>query len=239
MRACTILLAGTLAAACASTPGSRPTDMSAASHEAEAKRHADEASGHTAQFDANVTALRERCRGGAARVGVESCWTAIVNPTSEHADEAERHRKMAADHRAASRALLDAEAAACGGLSEDDRDTSPFDRREDVAGTEPLQSVASGGRGATAPHLVGASVTIRAVPGLTKEYLQRLVTCHAARNASMGFAMPEMASCPLSVKGASATVESAGAGFRVDIRADDSQAAEEILRRARALQAGK
>ena len=239
MRTLFILLAGTLAAACASTPGARPTDMSAASHEAAAKQHGDEADGHAAQFDPKVTALRERCRGGSARVGAESCWTSVVNPTSEHSDEADRHRKMAADHRAASKALLDAESSACGGLSEDDRDTSPFDRREDLAGSEALQSTASGVKGAAGPHLVGASVSVKAVPGLTKEYLQRLVNCHLARNASVGFVMPEMGSCPLSVKGATATVESAGPGFRVDIRADDGQAAEEILKKARALTAGK
>ena len=82
-------------------------------------------------------------------------------------------------------------------------------------------------------------LSVKAVPGLTKEYLQRLVNCHLARNASVGFVMPEMGSCPLSVKGATATVESAGPGFRVDIRADDGQAAEEILKKARALTAGK
>lgn len=240
MRAFVILVAGTLAAGCAeTTPGSRPTDMSAASHEAEAKRHGDEASAHAAQFDSKATERRERCRSGGARSGLESCWTSVINPTAAHQEEAERHRSTAADHRAGAKALQDAEAAACGGLSDDDRDTSPFDRREDIVSSEPLQSTGTGGKTGPTQRLVGASVTIKAVPGLTKEYLQRLVNCHSSRNASMGFAMAEMASCPLSVKGANATVESAGPGFRVDIRADDSQAANEILRRAKALTAGK
>lgn len=238
MRAFVPFLVGTLLlGACGATPGARPTDMSAAAHEAEAKQHGEEAAGHAAQ--SALAELRERCRKGAARVGTEACWTSIVATTSDHDDEARRHRQMAADHRAASTALLDAEAGACAGLSEVDRDTSPFDHREDIAGSEPLLSAASSAKGAGGPHVVGASVTIRAVPGVTKEYLQRLVDCHTARNASMGFSMPEMASCPLSVKGASATVASAGPAFRVDIRAEDIHAAEEILRRATALTAAR
>lgn len=240
MRTVLILVAGSLVAACASTtPGSRPTDMSAASHETEAKHHGDEASTHAAQFDPKATERRERCRGGAARAGLESCWTSVTNPTSAHLEEAERHRKMAADHRAGSKALQDAEASACSGLSDEDRDTSPFDHREDIVSAAPLQSTASSGKAGSTQRLLGASVTVKAVPGLTKEYLQRLVNCHSARNASMGFSMPEMASCPMSVRGASATVESDGPGFRVDIHADDSQAANEILRRAKSLTAEK
>lgn len=239
MRTVLMFVTGGLAAACASTtPSSRPTDMSAASHEAEAKRHGDEASTHSAQFDPKATERRERCRNERALAELDSCWTSVTNPTSAHLKEAERHRKMAADHRGGSKALQDAEASACGGLNEDDRDTSPFDHREDVLSSEALQSTTSGGKAST-QRLLGASVTVKAIPGLTKEYLQRLVNCHSARNASMGFAMPEMARCPLSVKGASATVESAGPGFRVDIRTDDSQAANEVLRRAKALTAEK
>lgn len=239
MRAFVIFVGGTLAAGCASTtPGSRPMDMSASSHEAAAKRHGDEASTHSAQFDPKATQRRERCRAGRGQTDLDSCWTSVTNPTSAHLEEAERHRKMAAAHRNGSKALQEAEASACGGLNEDDRDTSPFAHREDLVSSEALQSTASGSKTST-QRLLGASVTVKAVPGLTKEYLQRLVSCHSARNASMAFAMPEMAHCPMSVKGASATVESAGPGFRVDIRAEDSQAAAEILRRAKALTAGK
>ena len=61
----------------------------------------------------------------------------------------------------------------------------------------------------------------------------------SARNATMGHDMPEMAFCPLAVKGATATVDSAGGGFRVDIKGDSQQASDEIARRAKALTAAK
>ncbi len=44
-----------------------------------------------------------------------------------------------------------------------------------------------------------------------------------------------MASCPLAIKDVSAAVEGTETGFAVAIRSDDSQTAQEILRRARAL----
>ena len=144
---------------------------------------------------------------------------------------------MAADHRGASKALRNAEGSACAGLSEADRDSSPFEHREDVLGVEELHAKPASPKTVLAGPTEGAAITIRAVPGLTKEYLERLVTCHTARNATMGHAMPEMAFCPLSVKGATATVSSAGGAFRVDVKGDSQQSADEIARRAKALTA--
>lgn len=163
----------------------------------------------------------------------------MVNPTSGHAEDSAKHHQMAADHRAASQALRAAEASACAGLSDADRETSPFDHPGDVAAAEELRSPETGATKSAPPKLLGASITVRAVPGLTKEYLQRLVNCHVARNAAMGYSMPEMTSCPLSVKGASATVESAGSAFKVKIQATELGAAQEINRRAKALTVAK
>jgi len=224
------LLAG--ATACAATPGARPTDMSQASHDAAAEQHTAQATTHLAQVDPNATAAKKECSG---KVATGPCWTSTINPTAGHADEAEQHRKMAADHRAASTALQQSESSACSGLSEADRSTSPFDHRADVLGVEDLRKTPTTGKETQVAALQGASVTVRAVPGLTKEYLQRLVTCHLTRNASMGFAMAEMAACPLSVKGASATVEGAGNAFRVEIRGDNKESIDLIVRRAKEL----
>ncbi len=157
-----------------------------------------------------------------------------MNPTAAHQKEAEAHGKMAADHRAASKVLRDAEEKACGNVGTADRDESPFEHRDDLVSVAKLETTAHSGK-VTTPKLAGASVVVRAVPGLTQEYLQRTLDCHLARNAAMGFAMPGMAFCPLSVKGARASVESAGNGFRVEIRADDPDAAKEVLKRAQAL----
>jgi hypothetical protein len=125
--------------------------------------------------------------------------------------------------------------AACAGLPDPDRQTSPFDRLEDIVYVEDVQTRSTMTKGAQRARLEGASITVRAARGLTREYLQRLVTCHLARNASMGFAIPEMAKCPLSVKGARANVDTVGTTFRVEIRGDSNESAEMISRRAKEL----
>ncbi len=223
--------------ACASTtPGARPHDMSAEQHEAEAKKHDTEASSHASSYDPSATTSKTECDAIAAKSG-KPCWTSSANPTAEHKKEAEAHAKMAADHRAASKALRDAEEKACGDLATADRDESPFAHREDLVSVTKLESTTQSGK-ITTPKLDGAAIVVRAVPGLTKEYFQRTLDCHLARNAAMGFAMADMAFCPLSVKGVRANVESAGGGFRVEIRADDTNVAKEVLKRAQALAPG-
>jgi hypothetical protein len=216
--------------------------MSAARHEREAQAHAATAETHEGQYDPNARTERERCRGragGAARAGAGAdigpiCWTSVTNPTAEHQRAAEEHRRHAADHRAASAALRDAEARACVGISADDRDMSPFDHVEDIASVDALTE-RTGTSKAPSQRTAGAVVTFRAVPGMTAEWLQRVVDCHLARNASLGHAVPEMPNCPLVSNGAQARVTSTGNGFAVAIRSDDPATAREILSRAERL----
>lgn len=210
--------------------------MSAAQHAAMADR-AKTAELHGAQYDPNASKEVRGCTSNArvSRAG-GACWTSASNPTQDHLDEAKKHGKMAADHRAASQALRDAEVRSCVGISDSDRDTSPFEHREDVASVEPLVVGTGGARGQT-PRTEGATITFRAVPGMTAQWLQRVVDCHLARNAAVGQDAPEMTSCPLALKGASARVTGTDTGFAVAVRSDDSSTAQEILRRARALTA--
>ncbi len=219
---------------CQSTPGAEPHDMSAAGHAAAASGHEAEAARHASLYAADAGAVRERCPGGANLASTSLCWTSVANPTEDHLREAERHRRMAADHRAASQALRDAEASACVGISDADRDMSPFEHRDDIASVTPLiERVASARQ--VLSRTAGVVVTFRAVPGLTAEWLQRVVNCHLARNAALGHQVPEMPDCPLVPNGVSATVTSTGDGFAVAIRAEEEGALEEVQRRARAL----
>ncbi len=226
-----------LVAACGGTPGAQPHDMSAAQHEAMAEAAEHGAALHQAQYQADASAPPS-CgrRNFTPGTGVVEpvCWTSSRNPTSEHLEEANRLRKVAADHRAASQALRDAEASACVGLTDEDRDTSPFVHREDIAGVEPLYASYVSGK---SPYskLQGATVTFRAMPGMTAQYLQRVIDCHLARNAALGHEVPEMPSCPLVPKGVTAKVEPTSTGFAVEVRADDVETANEVLRRARTL----
>ena len=158
----------------------------------------------------------------------------MSNPTAQHLEEARQHQKMAADHRAASQALRDAEATACVGISEEDRDTSPFEHREDIASVEPLTVGTTTGKTQYA-RTVGVRITFLARPGMTAQWLQRLVDCHLARNAALGHDVPEMPTCPLVPKGVTAKVTATDTGFAVAVQSDDTDTIAEIQRRARLL----
>lgn len=217
-----------LASCAARTPGAEPHDMGAAGHEQAAATEEAAAATHAGQYDPNAPLEKDMCGAGK---GLHPCWT---NPTDAHRREAERHRQMAADHRAASEELRQAEAQACEALDPVSIDLSPFEQASaDIASVEPIV-LHRGGR-TPAHEVLGATVTIRAVPGLTAEWLQRVVDCHIARNAAVGHDMPEMPDCPLVPKGATATVSSTGTGFAVAIRSEDPAAAEDILARAKRL----
>ena len=215
-------------------PGTSPQDMSATQHEAMAKQEDATAEGHEAQHDPNASTATEHCPRG----GSNPCWTSHSNPTQAHQSDAESHHGLAAKHRAAAGALAQAESTACAGIDADDRDMSPFDHREDISSVVPFERTIQSGK-QTSKQLAGATVTFRAVPMLTTEWLQHEVNCHLARAAAVGFDMPEMNYCPLMLKGVQATVSAAGDSFLVQVVSDDPNTAKEILSRAQALVAAK
>lgn len=217
-----------LVAACGGTQGARPHDMSETEHEAAAQNEEGEAQEHGSQYQAGASEETVSCSKG------QICWTSERNPTDEHRKHSEQHMKMAADHRAAAQTLRDAENRSCAGISEPDRDLSPFYHREDISEVKTLTEEVPLGKTKTT-KTVGAEVVFRAVPGMTAEWLQRLVDCHQARAGAVGFKMPEMDYCPLMLKGVQAKVSSTGTGFGVQMSSKDAGTAKEILKRAQAL----
>lgn len=240
-------LAAVLVFACATaTPGAQPHEMSAVAHEQQATEHTRAGEQHATEYEPKVSRERLSCVAPAgprpglnATVIEDICWSSVENPTAGHLDVAEQHRRHAADHRAASVALRQAEARACGGVSARDRDMSPFEHREDIVSTGPLVLSEADARAKTpAERLLGATVKFRAVPGLSAEWLQRVVDCHLARNAALGHVVPEMPDCPLVPAGVQARVSPASDGFEIAVRADHPAVAREILARAQRLAPG-
>ena len=215
-------------AACATTPGAQPQEMSAAQHDVVAANQETSAQVHAGRYNPDASVSTELCSSEG------DCRPWPTNPTAEHLSEAKKDQQMAADHRAGSKALRDAEARACARLAEADRDTTPFAHREDIASVEPLTVNVSSSKAQFA-RTQGAVVTFRAVPGMTAQWLQRIVDCHLARNAVLGHDVPEMAYCPLVPKNVTARVTATDTGFAVAVRSEDADTAAEILRRARAL----
>lgn len=220
MRVMTWCLVATLVGSCGAAAGTHPHEMSAAQHE-QAGRADD------ARADEEAVA----CGSTGGERGDRPCWSIGSERSAEH-------RHVAAEHRAAAQALRDAEAQACVGIDEGDRDTSPFQHRDDIASVTRLVDSIPQGDATPIERLAGATVVFRAIRGMSAEWLQRVVDCHLARNSAVGHDMPEMPGCPLVPAGASARVRSTGDGFAVDIRAENDASAAEILRRAETLLPG-
>lgn len=156
--------------------GPQPHDTGVAGHEQAAHEH-----------EAAAADLEAPCAH--QTVPLQPCWK------SHDVAVIRTHREAAAKHRAASAALVAAEVQACAGISDDDRAISPFEHPADIIQVEPLILRGDTGKLGPGGQMLGATVTFRAVPGLTAEWLQRLVNCHLARNAALGHVVPEMPDC--------------------------------------------
>lgn len=71
------------------------------------------------------------------------CWTVQVDARENHRRDADAHRLAAAAHREAADTLREAESRSCSGLSDEDRDESPFAHRADVLSVTPLLEIAA------------------------------------------------------------------------------------------------
>ena len=226
-KAAALLSMGLLA--CGGSEGTEPHDMSAAQHERTAGAEEAAARQHGSQYDPGAKKESLECDDAVP------CWTSTANPTEEHQQDVARHGELAAKHRAASQALRDAEAKACAGVPAGDRDMSPFRHREEITSvteiTRPEQ------RGTAEPY--GARAVFRAVPGLTEQWLQRIVDCHMARAAALGYEVPGMEYCPLTLKNVTAVITPAGDGFAIDVTTSDYAVSREVLRRMRAAASGQ
>lgn len=195
-------LSAVLLAACA---GPKPQPLSAEEHLAQAEHHERKAEEHEGKHHLD--------------------WT----PTPGWEAEAARYREFAAKHRTASAALRDAEARACAGIEDDDRDESPFVHKADILEVQEI-NVTEGKQLTTRRR--GASIVVRAVGGLTAQWLQRLVDCRVAENAALGYDVPEFPDDPLAVPGVTTSVTALSNAFAVNIEHDTQDRAREIQRRA-------
>ena len=103
---------------------------------------------------------------------------------------------------------------------------SPVDHREDIAGIAPYNVATTAGVKNQTTKLRGAVVTFRAVPGMTAEWLQRVVQNDIA-----------LGSCDFGDPRATVDVTSAGGGFWVRITASSNGDADQILHKAQLMAA--
>ncbi|MGD0674906.1 MAG: hypothetical protein ABSC94_05770 [Polyangiaceae bacterium] len=135
------------------------------------------------------------------------------------------------DHRTEARRLRSIEQAACADVPEADRDEGPLSPRTHIVALELLRE---------RPYpkemlqLAGVAMYLRAAPGQTEQWLDRVLECHLAHHAVVGARMPNRAS-PLFVDDVRIALSSTGDGFRIAITTHDEAAAREVVQRAKSL----
>lgn len=97
---------------------------------------------------------------------------------------------------------------------------------------EPIKETVFRARASQPVHVMGASLKVRAEPGMNAPYMQRVLACHAA---SGGAAHPNDPLVPQKGTLAKLTVEESKFGFRIDVVGDSRETGEEIWKRAEIL----
>jgi hypothetical protein len=137
----------------------------------------------------------------------------------------------AVEHASAAQQLREAELRACAEVPDADRDEGPFGRRDRVLGVQTVRNHWS--PKAPLPPW-GVAVLVRATPGVTEQWLGRVIECHRAHHAVVG-ALASERPCPLSVDEARVEVSSTSNGFIVEITSRDASAAREVVEKGNAL----
>jgi len=136
----------------------------------------------------------------------------------------------ASEHLNAARELRDAERQACADVSTADRDAGPFANRDRIERVEVLRD-RTWAKGMIQP--IGVAVDLRAEPGITEQWLSRVLECHLAHQAVLGRAAFDWS--PLSQYGAHVAVGSTATGFRVTITTSDIDIARSVIAKSEAL----
>jgi hypothetical protein len=123
------------------------------------------------------------------------------------------------------------EASACSDVPAAERDLGPLGHRDRIAGVEVLQDRLYPKQ---MPQPSGVAVYVRATPGMTEQWLDRVLECHLAHRAAIA-GTTEDRSDPFLVEDARIGVSPTSDGFRIAITTRDVAAAREIIGRARAV----
>jgi hypothetical protein len=127
-------------------------------------------------------------------------------------------------------APADAERAACAEVPDADRDQGPFARRERIVSVSEVRDKVYP---KAPPQLVGAAVYVRATPGVTEQWLGRVIECHLAHRAAAGDLASDRSS-PFS-ENARVSVSSTSTMFRVAITSPDIDVARSVLAKSERL----
>jgi hypothetical protein len=145
---------------------------------------------------------------------------------------AEDHGATAAEHLDAARRLRDVERSACVEVPDRDRDEGLSAMRNRIVAIEEVREKVYA---KAPPQLVGVRIDVRATPGVTEQWLGRIIGCHVAHYAVVG--ATEAPPSPILVPGAQIQVSSSSDRFRISVTSKDIDVAREAVSAGRALMA--
>jgi hypothetical protein len=152
------------------------------------------------------------------------CFNPWTNPTQMHQREAKRSWRAAEQHQRASRKLRVAEARACFGVPEQERDITGFVNCSNITAIQWPRQDAD-------PFIVEFSI-----PDDRVEEFRAKVACHVARNESRGREFPKTDDCSSIIHEADAeVVEIDELGFRVEMHGTDERTRAELRDRLTAI----
>jgi hypothetical protein len=150
----------------------------------------------------------------------------------ESASLAQSDPAVAQEHMDAARRLRSDEQTACYRVPDADRLAGPL-TADRIASVEVIRDHGVFPKGQLVP--VGVRVYLLAEPGLTQEWLGRVVACHMAHLAVTG---QQAMRSPLAVPGSSVSVSPTGTGFEVTVMSRNTDVARAIVEKGVALAGG-
>jgi len=123
----------------------------------------------------------------------------------------------------------------CEGIPVKERELGLLSYRHAIGGTAPLRDRVQISKGMIVDQDVGVQIAVRAEPGLTAPWLERVASCHVALAAAGQLEAANAKNDPLLVRGVTVAVDQSATGFVVSVRAPSASAATDVNARAVAL----
>jgi hypothetical protein len=118
----------------------------------------------------------------------------------------------------------------CTGIPETQARSVLTDLRGDV---DRMESAFESPRSNSTQRAIGVDIHVQATPGMTAQWLARLVECHIVTEAAGGACTTS--ECPLGLDRVNVGVSTTRTGFTIELRSADAAIARELPRRAKAL----
>jgi len=178
-------------------------------------------------YSCGDTVMSDQLTSGGARI-VQSvpCWDAGEEQAAHQRYLADREQQLARVERRSATLMVEAELAACHGLSARELEHSPFAHRREIAEVIPYRVTGT---------LRGVRIIWKPVPGLTADWMRRAIECHRARFERLGEPPIYFPEDPTLVARSTVTVEQRGNHLEVQVDTADDIAGHVALERARDL----